>query len=429
MNTFVRIAPAGRLIAALLMVVGTLHFGSAMAAFKEKDPEPPKADPAKPTVRMEIATPLKAAQALLKDKKYAEALVEIAKTDAFAEQTPHEVYVINHLRGVAAAFADQKELAVKSLQASLATGRFPPADFAQTYEVMSGLYYKMKDYKNAAVWANKALNEAGSTNAETRYVLAYSSFLQDDFATTIKETSILVADAEKAGKVPVEGQLRMLASSYNKIKDIAGYAAALEKLVTLYPKREYWADVVYRAESAPKFSDRLVLDSFRLKLYAGLLASGGEYTEMADAAMQSGYSIEAQKVLEAAQKPEVERTAGDITRHKKLMETVAKDVAEEKKRMARGEASATKTALALVNNGFNYVLNGDSAKGLAMMEEGVKMPGLKYPDEARLRFGVALVYAGQKDKAIEVFNTIKGADGTGDLAHLWTILVKQPPKS
>ncbi len=390
--------------------------------------DPPPAEPPKNTVRLEIAAPLRTAQDLIREKKFAEALVEVANADAVPMQTPYETYLIQHMRGVAAANSGKNEMAAKALEAVLATGQAPAADVVHIHEALAQIYRKAKNYKNAAASAIKAL-EGNAKNTDMHAIYAHASFMLDDYPSAIRESKIVIAADEAAGKKPTETQLRVLASSYSKAGDKAGYASAIEKLVTLYPTREYWTDLVFRTENNPKFSDRLLLDSYRLKLYAGLLNNGSEYTEMAETAMQAGYAIEAQKVLEAAAKPDVQRSANDIARQKKLLETVGKDAAEEKKRMARGEASTSKTALALVNNGFNFVLNGDFAKGLPMMEEGVKMSGLKYPEDAKLRLGVAYVFAGEKDKAVAAFGNVKGEDGTAELAQLWSILVRQPPKS
>ncbi len=419
MNKFACFAP--RALVAALLIAGAA--GPLFAA----DP-PPAAAPAGPTARPEIVTPVNAGLALMRDKKFAEALAEFAKTDAVPMQTPYEQYIINRLRGLASANVAKEADARKYLEAALATGQAPASESLRIYEILAQIASKTKDYKATTTYAAKALAD-GSTFPDMRFIYAQAAFMIDDFPTAIRETKTLVAETEKAGGKPTETQLRILAGSYYKSGDKPGYAAALEKLVSLYPKREYWADVVYRTETNPKFADRLLLDSLRFKMYAGLLAQASEYTEFAETARQAGFSIEAQKVLEASQKEGVERSKTDDAQQKKLMDALNKDAADEKKRMAKGETGSSKTALALVNNGFNYVLSGDSAKGLAMMEEGVKMTGLKYPEDAKLHLGVAYVYAGNKEKAMEAFGNVKGEDGSGELAQLWTILLRQPPKS
>ena len=55
------------------------------------------------------------------------------------------------------------------------------------------------------------------------------------------------------------------------------------------------------------------------------------------------------------------------------------------------------------------------------MEQGIKKGGLKRPEEATLRLGMAYAMAGQKDKAIATLKTVQGKDGSEDLARLWSL--------
>ena len=56
-----------------------------------------------------------------------------------------------------------------------------------------------------------------------------------------------------------------------------------------------------------------------------------------------------------------------------------------------------------------------------MIEQGIKKGGLKRPEDAKLRYGEALIYAGRKDRAVQVLRDVKGTDGTADLARLWVL--------
>ena len=46
---------------------------------------------------------------------------------------------------------------------------------------------------------------------------------------------------EKAGRVPAEDRLKLLLNSAQRINDNSSYVMAMERLVTHYPKKEYWA--------------------------------------------------------------------------------------------------------------------------------------------------------------------------------------------
>ena len=69
---------------------------------------------------------------------------------------------------------------------------------------------------------------------------------------------------------------------------------------------------------------------------------------------------------------------------------------------------------------------GQFDKGLSLMEDGLKKSGLKRSEDAKLHLGIAYQMAGQKEKAIQAFKTVQGADGVADLARLWIMQVNHP---
>jgi hypothetical protein len=76
----------------------------------------------------------------------------------------------------------------------------------------------------------------------------------------------------------------------------------------------------------------------------------------------------------------------------------------------------------MVNIGYNYVLNGQFDKGIALIEQGIAKGGLKSVDEAKLHLGMAYLHAGNRDKAKEVFKSIQSNDGAADLGRLWLLV-------
>ena len=78
-----------------------------------------------------------------------------------------------------------------------------------------------------------------------------------------------------------------------------------------------------------------------------------------------------------------------------------------------------------MNAGLNYVMHGQLEKGLQMMEQALKMGGFKRPEDAKLHFGLAQVLASQKSKGVETLRTVKGNDGTAELARLWVLYAQR----
>jgi hypothetical protein len=400
------------------MVLSTLLFAPSSHGQAAKAEEP------KETIRQVIATPMLAAEKLLAEKKFQAALDQINEAEKVDGKTPYELYNLDRMRAIAALGVGNDALAVKSLESAVASGRIPAAESINIVEGIARIHYRQKDYKQAAIWAARATKEPGA-RIEMRLLLGHSAYLSNDFATAKSEIAAVIAIGEKAGTPPTEDQLRLLGSASLKTDDAAGYVAVLEKLAVRYPNKDYWADLIYRVESKKGFAERLVLDVYRLKLITGVLAEKAGFLEMASLALQSGYPAEAQKVIDAGIAAGALVKDTRVDSEKKLRDSISKELAEENALAAKGTRPAPKSSLALLNNGFDSVLKGDATKGLDMMEAGLKSGDLRRPEDAKLRYGIALVLAGQKPKASETFKTVQGADGNADLAHLWDLYSQQ----
>lgn len=375
------------------------------------------------TLRAEVSKPLQAAQELMKNKKYKEALAKVHELDAIGGKTPYENFITERMRGAAASAAGDADTAGKAFDAVLASGRLPAAEQLKLIEAMAGTYYRNKDYRKTISWAQRYLKEDGG-NASMSALLIQSEYLSGDYAGAARSLSAEFQADDKAGRVPSEERMRLLGSSYQQIKDEAGYAAVLERLVAHYPKKEYWADLIARIQAKPGFSERLSLDLYRLQLASGNMSAANHYMEMTQLALQVGFPAEAKKVVELGFSSGALGTGAEAERHKRLRELVNTKVAEDVKALGQGDAQAAnaKDGTALVNIGYNYVVNGQLDKGINLMEQGISKGGLKRPDDIKLRLGQAYQQAGKKAKAVQVFKTVQGGDGAADLARLWTYL-------
>ncbi len=418
------------LLAASALAISTLlpaqtGHGPSASGQPNRDKPAAKAEEPKETIRQEIATPMLAAEKLLAEKKYQAALDQITEAEKVAGKTPYELYNLDRMRAIAALGVGNDALAVKSLESAFASGRIPASESLNIVEGIARIYYRQKDYKQAAAWAARATREPGA-RIEMRVLLGHSAYLTNDFATAKKEIAAVIASSEKEGTPPTEDQLRLLGSASLKTDDTAGYVSVLEKLVVCFPNKDYWADLIYRVESKKSFAERLALDVYRLKLITGVMSEKADFLEMASLTLQSGYPVEAQKAIDAGIAAGALVKDTRVDSEKKLRESIGKELADENARAAKGARPAPKGGLALLNNGFDSVLKGDAGKGLEMMEAGIRTGDLRRPEDAKLRYGIALVLAGQKPKASEIFKSVQGVDGNADLAHLWDLFSRRP---
>lgn len=377
-----------------------------------------------PSVRAEVGNPLKAAEALMAEKKPAEAMAKIAEAEKVANRTAQENYFIDRMRAGAALGLGDDALAFKSLVAAFESGLLTAEETPRIVDAVARIAFRSKDYPNAIIWGERTMKLPGA-NPDIRNLLASSHYLNKDYASAIRELTAIISETEARGTKVSEDRLRMLAASANQIKDDKTYYGALEKLAVNYPKTEYWADLIYRVESAPNFSDRLTLDTYRLKLAAGVMKSQRDFLDMANMLSAGALFSEAQKVIDAANAAGKWSGGADDARAKKLADTVSRDLKDEQ---ARGNTTPPRTSVAYLNNGMDQVVKGNAQKGLEYLEQSVKLPDQKRPDEARLRLGIGHMLAGDRAKAEETFKAVRGSEGLTELARAWLLFAQSGAK-
>lgn len=384
------------------------------------------------TVRPEVGKPLQAAIDLLKQRKGREALAQARAAQGVPDKTPYETYMVTRVIGQAAAMAGDAATAAPALENAAASSAAPDADRRMLLQMAAGQYYTAKEYSKAASAATKYFQYGGSDKG-TRTIYVQSLYLGGNYGAAARELAQDVENDERAGKNPPEQQLQLLADAYTKSKDTAGYSRTMEQLVALYPKREYWLIAIDNVIRRSGFNDRLQIDVARLKIEVGAMQRADDYLDYAQLSLIEGFPMEASRVIDKGYGAGMLGTGADAARHKRLKDLAAKNLAEDRKAIAEAEKQdpSTKDPKTVFNEGFNLVLNEKSAKGLAMMEHGLKTAansasGFRRPDHAKLQLGYAYHLAGQNAKALDVFKTVQGTDGAAALARLWILKLGKP---
>ena len=371
-------------------------------------------------VRPEVGKPLQAAQALIRQRKGREALVEVAKAEAVPNRTPYETFLIQQMRGSAAVAAGDSDTAIRAFEAVLGSGRVSGRDSISMLQAIAVAYYQKKEYAKAAQWTQRYFKEGGN-DASMRTVLLQSYYLGND-CPSVNKMLASAADADSSRRASEE-ELQILANCYLRQKDNTGYVNAIEKLVIHYPKKEYWTDLLARVQKKSGFSDRLGVNVYRLRFATNNAGTANDYMEMAQLAMQSGVPAEAKVIIDKGYAAGVLGKGDQAERQGRLRDLVNRTLEASQKSRAQDEkeAQAAKDGNALVTIGLNYVYEGNAAKGLPLIEQGIKKGGLKRPEDAKLRYGEALLFAGRKERAVQVLREVKGTDGTADIARLWVL--------
>jgi tetratricopeptide (TPR) repeat protein len=402
------------------------------ASAAQKSEAPAAAAAPKDGVRPEMLKLLDPAaiKQLMDAKNYTEIQSRITQAEALPNRTPYEDYVINRMKLPLASATGNDALTISTLDAVINSGKLAPADQAEFILTLGNLYYNAKNYPKA-IETFKRYQKESQTPEKARSALVRAYYLSGDYATAKNELQPIIADAEKAGKAPTQEDLRLLASAASEQKDKPGYLAALEKLVTYYPSDEMWNRVIALGVlSKPGFkAEDNAVEVYRLKFAAVGKLAPDEYVDLADMVQHAGFPTEARKVLERGFADGVLGTGADAAKQRQLRDKATKAAADDAKSIAAGEASAAKSknGAGLVNIGWAYVTMDQFDKGIGFIQQGIAKGGLKQPDEARLRLGMAYAKAGRKDEAVKAFQDVKASGGLSDVAKYWIVLEKQSP--
>jgi lipopolysaccharide biosynthesis regulator YciM len=418
-------------LAALLAAIGLSTAAPLLAhAADQAKADPAAAAPKQNTIRNDMYKLLdpKVLQPLLDQKQFAQVQENIAKAEAFPDRTPYENYVIDRMK-LALASASKNDAAVTAaIERVLASGFATPEESANFSLVLAENAFGDKNYAKAITLWERYLKEVPNPNPAVRSNLIRAYYLNKDYAKAVPALKASIAEAEKAGKTPVEQDLRLLASSAQQVKDQETLMAAMEKTIQYYPTDDAWSMVLSRLLNRPGMEQRVQPPNiFRLARAAMGQMDASWYVELAEDDLSSGFPTEAKQVIDEGFAKGVLGTGPQAGEHKKLRARADKGAAEDVKTIAAGEASASKAkdGVGLVNTGYAYVTMGQTDKGLDLMQKGIAK-GMKRADDGKVLLGIAYARAGRKDDAIKTFQSVGGDSITKDTARFWLLYVNGP---
>ncbi|WP_241696299.1 hypothetical protein [Solimonas terrae] len=403
-------ASLGTLVAAGLLAV-SLAAGAADADSKAQ------------TVRPQVGKPLTEAQADIQAKKYADALTKLDEAAAVEKLTAYESYVIARMRASATLGTGDDAAALIAYKAVLDRPELVGDDKQAVLDTVARLSYAGKDYAKAAEYA-KAYRAAGGTDAQMPLILAQALYLSDDYADAEHELLAQFEQMQQAGQTPPELPLRLYMSCAVKQNDKTVYRDALRRLVTYYPSADLWQELITHTVAQPGFSNRLLLDMYRLKAATDTIDNADEYEDAAQLALAAGLPGEAQQYIDQGYAKGLLGAGPRAVKDKSLKAAVTAKITEDKRTQAEGESAAAKlkSGDALINTGLNYVGYGQYDKGIALMQQGIDKGHLKAPDDANLHLGYAQMRAGKTADAAASFKSVSGQDGGASLAQLWMLV-------
>jgi tetratricopeptide (TPR) repeat protein len=410
------------------LMVATVLVGGAPQLSLAQDKDKGKQE--KPTASKVAQKPLRQAQELMEAKKWPEMIAKLQEVEALPGKSPYDEFLMNEMLGYA--YAQQKDYAnaVKYLEASFNSGFAPQEELPNRVRQLAGVNYQIKNYDKAIEYGNKAL-EAGYGDAEYKdtmfTVVSQAYYIREDFKNTIAFSDKYVQNQIKNGETPKEAALQLILGACTKLDDAACQTTQFERLVTYYPKPEYWQNLLYSVFQDPGHNDKSLLQTYRLMSEVDVLKRPDDYTEMAQLAIEQGSPGEAVAILEKGFAKNAFVEARDVDRNKRLLESAKKQADADKASLTRvdADAAASPTAVKDIGVGLAWLSYKDYGKAVTALERGLSKPGVKDEAEARLLLGIAQLGAGKKDEAEKSFKAVKGDAKIERLATLWSLHARQ----
>lgn len=372
-----------------------------------------------------VAKPLDAANKAIRAKKWDEALGHLREVNGISGKSAYETHVMNQLMAFALANKGAYAEAVPYIEAQINSSQASASEKTQLNKQLLGIQFNLKNYAKA-VELGQALIASGAADSTTFNVMAQAYEKQGKLGDAVKFIKGRVDGAISGGRKPAENDLLILLDYQKRLKDSNGQVQTFERLVSYYPKADYWANILSDLVKASGNSDAVSLNLYRLMYSTGTLKKYDDFTEYAQLAMIGGAAAEAVSVMQSAMDKKLipDDRKGSATR---LLESAKKQAAADQAGLAKAEAAAAaaKTGDADVRLGQTYFGVSQFDKAVEVTKRGIGKGGLKSAEEATLLLGIAQLRAGKKGDASTTLKSIK----TGDpkivrLASLWALHAK-----
>jgi tetratricopeptide (TPR) repeat protein len=368
---------------------------------------------AQTSLRNEVIKPVAAAQEAIKSNQNDQALGLLRDALAVPQLSATEKNMILRTQAVAAMRAQKWPLAVEALESLVTSADVPQADKRPLLESLINASLQTKDEARVVKWSRQYLQDGG-INRAVHLALVQSLAASGQHAEVVAVMLAKIRQDASTGQKTPEPELRTLAVSYRQLKDDAGYMATLKQLLSGYPSKPYWAEVIGRMSQQAGLNTRLELDLYRLLEQTDNMEDAAEYMEMAALALKAGLPSEAVRIL---------GKGAEVAAHNKLRTDAQKKVREDDALFAQLDKTAKDGASWAAVGDVHFSRQNWSAAHVAYAK-AIESGGLRREHEVRLHDAISLIQADQKQAARQQLALVNGDATAVELAALWAILAR-----
>lgn len=368
---------------------------------------------------------LQSAKASLDARKYQDAIRKLKDAQSISGRNEYDDHLINEMLSYAYVKTNNLSEAAKVIEADLDSKYNSAAAQQQRVKQLFQINYSLKNYDKVLALGERMI-KGGFADDDTYTLMGQAYYQKGDYKGASRFIQAQVDGQIRSGRRPKEQLLNLVQNACLKTDDNACLQKTYERLVSYYPKPQYWENLMtamYHSQEGGHGSDTQQLQVYRLASAVGVLNKPSDYTEYAQLAIEAGAPGEAQAVLEKGFANKTFTEQRDVDRNKRLLELAKKAAATNQAALpkADADAAASKTGDKDVTVGVAYLSYQQYDKAAAALQRALGKGELTNKANAQLLLGIAQLGAGRKDEARKAFKAVKGNPTLERLANLWTL--------
>ena len=376
-------------------------------------------------ISKQIAKQMIAAQDAMKAKKWQASLDKLKEAEAQpGTKSAFDQFHISEIRGYIYNNLHQDADAARELENGLNSPCLPEAKKTERLKTLVNAYTRLRNYPKAIDYGTRALKGAPN-DIELKVIVAQAYFQSGNN----KEAVALMNQVIDGQGKPKENDLLLIQAACAKVGDNACKRKVFEKLVSNYPKPDYWLNLM--TEMGKNENDLQNLNVLRLQSHVNVMKSPENYKEYAQLALDEKLSCEAQTILEEGFTKKIFVDKRDVDVNTRLLNTAKPRCVTEKASVAAAENQAAQAATGdeFVKAGAQQLVGGNFAKAAEDIQKGISKGSLakgdQYEavrnDEAYILLGIAHMKNKNVPEAQKAFRAVKKDPTMVSIARLWLL--------
>lgn len=369
-------------------------------AFSEEKATPRKKTRKVPAMREKTYKAISAAQVFIENDEAGDALPILLSLQKRRGLNRYEVAQIWNMLAFAYYTLEDVPKTIEAYKMVLGQGEVTLALELGTLRSLFQLYYQREQYRTAVEYMDRWTKVNEGPDVNVLYLKATAQYQMDEFRASLKTALELEQLAVALQKTIKENWYYLQVILYNELEDYDNVIAVLERLIVLYPKKQYWMHLA--GMYAEKELDEKALSAYYATYAQGLMTRESEVVMLTQRLLNAEVPFEAGSVLQKGM------DSGLINKNEKNLRLLAQSwsMSQDMDRAIESWRAATKFS----EDGQTYyrlgiaLANEDRHKeAVKAYEDALEGGDLNNPRDVSFWMGISLMQLTRWDNATSAF--------------------------